>query len=64
MKKKITSKPPKNKSPSPSIGSKNIIKFEGGSKFSSLGFFLRKMTIPKIVKKVQASQMVIFFKNR
>ncbi len=57
--KKRTSKPPKKTSPSPSIGLKKITKFDGGSRFSSFGFLLRKITIPKIVKKVRRSQIVI-----
>ena len=38
-----------------------MTKFEGGSNFSSGGFFMRNATITKIVTTVKASQFAIFF---
>ena len=50
-----------NKSPSPCMGWKKIVKFEGGSKFSSKGLFFRKTIIATSERIVNAIQYPMLF---
>ena len=55
----ISKNPPINKSPSPWIGWKNIVRFEGGSIFSSTGLFNLKKIIARIVRNINAIHLPI-----
>ena len=58
-KKNISKSPPINKSPSPWTGWKNIVRFEGGSIFSSTGLFNLKNIIASIVRNIKAIHLPI-----